>query len=98
MLINRSASTVDALLCKRGVQQNSQQNSSAWSHLRGAEVACVCVWRITMSDQQSGVRPSAISLTDTEIERRRTIVGLTAEDAARLMKLRDLIAQDADRY
>lgn len=51
-----------------------------------------------MLDKQSTLRSSFISLSDAEIERRKAIVDLTAEDVARIATLKDLISQEGDRY
>ena len=48
-------------------------------------------------EQRSTLR-SPISLTDAEIERRKILVGLTADDIGRLVALRELVTQEGDRY
>jgi rsbT co-antagonist protein RsbR len=50
-----------------------------------------------MLDQQSALRSSPISLTDAEIDQRKSIVDLSSDDTTRLVKLADLIAKGADR-
>jgi rsbT co-antagonist protein RsbR len=51
-----------------------------------------------MLDELSTLRSSLISLTDAEIERRKIIVGLSAEDVIRIATLKELIARGGDRY
>jgi rsbT co-antagonist protein RsbR len=51
-----------------------------------------------MLDQQSLSRSSQFSLSDADIERRKIIVDLAAEDISRITKLKELIAQEGDRY
>lgn len=49
-------------------------------------------------DSQSVLRSYPISLTEAEIERRKMIVDLTAEDLARIATLKDLLTQEGDNY
>lgn len=51
-----------------------------------------------MVDQQSRLQLSSIPLTEAEIDRRKRIVGLSGEDLSRIITLRDLVAQQTDRY
>ncbi|MBV8921759.1 protoglobin domain-containing protein [Bradyrhizobium sp.] len=50
-----------------------------------------------MLDQQS-LRSSQFSLDDADIERRKIIVDLAAEDISRITTLKGVIAQEGDRY
>jgi rsbT co-antagonist protein RsbR len=51
-----------------------------------------------MLDQQSLPRSSQFSRSDADIERRKTIVGLTSEDLSRIATLKDIVAKEGDRY
>lgn len=51
-----------------------------------------------MLDQQSAARPSLFSLSEVDIERRKTIVNLSSEDISRIATLKDVVSQEGDRY
>ncbi|HTO63112.1 MAG TPA: protoglobin domain-containing protein [Bradyrhizobium sp.] len=51
-----------------------------------------------MLDQQSLPSSFQFSLRDADIERRKIIVDLAAEDISRITALKDVIAQEGDRY
>src|SRR5690349_21930862 len=51
-----------------------------------------------MLDQQSLSRSSHFSPSDADIERRKIVVDLAADDISRITTLKDLIAQEGDRY
>jgi rsbT co-antagonist protein RsbR len=51
-----------------------------------------------MLDQQSLPRSSQFWLSDADIERRKIIADLSNEDIARIATLKDVVAQEGDRY
>jgi rsbT co-antagonist protein RsbR len=51
-----------------------------------------------MLDQQSPLRSSQFSLSEADIARRKVVVDLTSEDLARITTLKDIVAQEGDRY
>ena len=51
-----------------------------------------------MLDRQSAARPSLFSLSEADIERRKTIVDLSGEDISRIATLKDVVSQEGDRY
>jgi len=51
-----------------------------------------------MLDQQSLSRSSQFSLSDADIERRKIIVDLTAQDISRITALKDIVTQEGERY
>jgi hypothetical protein len=51
-----------------------------------------------MLDTQSVARPSQFSLSEADTERRKIIVDLTPEDISRIATLKEIVAQEGDRY
>ncbi|MBK3664406.1 STAS domain-containing protein [Bradyrhizobium diazoefficiens] len=51
-----------------------------------------------MLDQQSRLQSSSIPLTEAEVDRRKRIVDLSGEDISRIVTLRNMVAEQTDRY